>query len=152
MSENDLSYWVQKEKVRLKKFIPIWTADYPDSFSALCKVKTFNVLYIRALWVNVNKNSLSISQMNSQENKAWKKIFLTLNALKSSIFTPYGKGFTWINLNKNDLPQKKKGKRLTWKSSKYFKFSCPVHSTAKKKFFRKKKPDIRNPKIGFHNL
>lgn len=32
---------------------------------------------------------------------------LTLNALQGSIFSPYCKGFTWINLNQKDLPKEK---------------------------------------------
>lgn len=95
-----------------KKFMThFWDTEILSHISVCSHVCSFSLL--SASWYYQNAYDIFV-ELRTQVFPQHKQMFicmsqhpLTLNALQGSIFSPYCKGFTWINLNQKDLPKEK---------------------------------------------
>lgn len=95
-----------------KKFMThFWDTEILSHISVCSHVCSFSLL--SASWYYQNAYDIFV-EIRTQVFPEHKQMFicmfqhpLTLNALQGSIFSPYCKGFTWINLNQKDLPKEK---------------------------------------------
>lgn len=88
-----------------------WDTEILYHISVCSHVCSFSLL--SASWYFQNAYDIFV-EIRTQVLPQHKQMFicmfqhpLTLNALQGSIFSPYCKGFTWINLNQKDLPKEK---------------------------------------------